>query len=129
MQPKLSVRNDKPAGPAVGLKDGGHVYLRCSNCNAILMDCWRTQPDAINPRTGKVFTWKIRANCPWCGDQSFSTEVTGVIHIGGYGVPKEDNEDDDIPSTSIDPPDFDPDTNTFTFNVLKANEHAKPVRN
>lgn len=110
----------------VGLVDGGHVYIRCSNCEAILMDIWRTSPDAINPLTKKPFLWKIRANCPFCGDHSFITEVAGLIHAGGYGSPVPDDPEADIPSTCIDTQEVSNDTLHFT--IRKANEHAKPVR-
>ena len=101
-----------------GLKDGGHVYPSCSNCNAILMDIWRTRPHEPE-------VWKVRANCPFCGDKSFATEVQGGFHFGGFGLIKQDDEDDDIPSTTVESWDIQGDT--FVFNIRKANEHAKPV--
>lgn len=111
-----------------GLEDGGHVIVRCSNCNAGLLDIWRTLPHAVNPRTGKVFQWKVRANCPFCGDRSFVTEVEGVFHVGGYGEVKHDNEDDDIPSTVIQGTDVNDRTGTYDFTLVKASHVAKPIR-
>ncbi len=74
------------------LKDGGHIYPTCSNCDAILLDIWVTKPNAIDPRTSKPFEWKFMVNCPFCGDHSFLTEVTGAFHIGGYGITLPDGE-------------------------------------
>lgn len=101
-----------------GLKDGGHVYLTCSNCNAGLLDVWRTRPHEPE-------VWKLRCSCPFCGDKSFITEIQGGFHVGGYGVIKEDDETDDVPSTKIDHTDIHGDT--FIFNVIKATANAKPV--
>jgi hypothetical protein len=67
------------AKPIAGLKDGGHVYLHCSNCRALLADLWRTRPHEPD-------VWKVRCNCPWCGDVSFITEVQGGFHPAGYGT-------------------------------------------
>lgn len=110
----------------LGLKDGGHVYIPCSNCDAILMDVWRTMPDAINPHTGKTFFWQLSANCPFCGDKSYLIPVEGIFHPGGYGRMKEDNPEDDIPSTIID--NFTTDGDKVTFEIKKANENAKPFK-
>lgn len=101
-----------------GLSDGGHVYPACSNCDAILMDIFRTRPHEPE-------TWKIKANCPFCGDASFITEIRGGFHCGGYGILKKDDDSDDIPITTAD---FDRiDGDTFLFTVRKAKENVKPV--
>lgn len=52
----------------VDLVDGPHTYFYCSNCEAPLLDIWHTQPtnDTV---------WKIRADCPFCGDHSYVQEV------------------------------------------------------
>jgi hypothetical protein len=102
-----------------GLVDGGHVYLSCRTCNAILVDLHITRPSEPE-------VWKVKATCPFCGDCSYEREVQGGFHSGGYGKPKEDNPDDDIPSTVID--DFQEDGETVVFIVKKANEDAKPVK-
>lgn len=106
-----------------GLEDGGHVYIRCSNCEAFLMDLWRTMPRA--GEDDKPMKWKLRASCPWCGDKSYVTEVEGVFHRGGYGKVKEDDPNDTWPSTVVDgsPECVD---GIFHFNIIKENESAKP---
>jgi hypothetical protein len=76
-----------------GLKDGGHVILRCSKCNKPLADIWRTRPSEVDPRTNKLFEWKFVAECCYCGDKSYITTILGGLHVGGYGVnTKDDNE-------------------------------------
>lgn len=119
--PQLTVEKSV-AKEAVGLKDGGHVYVRCSNCEAILMDLWKTLP-----KNGeKEIKWKVRANCPFCGDKSFVHDVEGVFHKGGYGKVKEDDPNDDFPSTVIESEECV--DGVFMFKILKANENAKPYR-
>ena len=123
---RMAVRENAPPKDKMGLKDGGHVYVRCSACEAILLDVYRTMPNAVNPRTGKVFEWKLQANCPFCGDHSYVTEVTGMFHLGGMGHARRDNVDDDIPSTTYDPPEIN--GNVYKINVRKAKPDAKPVK-
>lgn len=101
-----------------GLRNGGHVYPRCSNCQALLMDVFITRPHESD-------VWKIRAKCPWCGDHSFIETFKGGFHPGGYGSPKEDDPNDDIPSTCVDHWDVEGDVVVFT--IMKANVDAKPV--
>jgi len=113
------VREEEVAEKIAGnLQDGNHIYPACSNCNAILMDIWRTRPHETE-------TWKIRATCPFCGDSSFVIEVQGGFHIGGYGEIKEDDAEDDIPSTVVE--EFQCDGDTFNFTIKKANPDAKPL--
>lgn len=116
------------AGPKekIGLEDGGHVYISCSNCDAVLMDVWRTMPNAINPHTKKVFSWVLIAKCPFCGDKSYQVPIEGIFHPGGYGKIKDDDPEQDIPSTVIES--FDTNGNVVTFNIKKANKDAKPIR-
>lgn len=108
---------------AEGLKDGGHVLLACSNCNALLVDLWRTRPHEKN-------VWKVQATCCFCGDKSFVGEIQGGFHNGGYGTVKDDDADDDVPSTVIDH--FETvevnGEDVFLFHTKKASPDAKPVR-
>lgn len=83
----------------VGLEDGGHTILKCSGCGRGLIDIFRTQPNAIDPATRKVFEWKVKAKCCFCGDHSYITEIKGKFHLSGYGVIKEDDPSQDIPET------------------------------
>lgn len=104
--------------PSSGLTDGGHIYIDCSNCNAALMDIWRSRPNESH-------TWKLRASCPFCGDKSFIVEVKGGFHPGGFGVTKEDDDSDDIPITSNDGCDIV--NGVVEFRIVKANPDVKPV--
>jgi hypothetical protein len=83
------------------------------------MDIWRTRPHEPE-------TWKVKANCPFCGDESFTTDVKGGFHIGGYGVVKDDDPSSDVPSTKVDH--FETEGETFKFFIVKARADAKPVR-
>jgi hypothetical protein len=76
-----------------GLKDGGHIIIRCSNCNKPLADIWRTRPNMKDPRTSKLFEWKFVAECCYCKDKSYITTVSGGVHIGGYGVTTYENKE------------------------------------
>lgn len=107
-----------PERVSAGLKDGGHVYLKCSSCLAVLMDIWVTRPHEKE-------IWKVRASCPFCGDKSFVEEIKGGFHQGGYGKVKEDDAESDFPSTAVT--DISVVGDTFFFTVKKANENAKPL--
>lgn len=97
------------------VQDGGHVYLSCSDCRAKLVDVWITRP-------AEDIQSKLSATCPFCGDKSFSTEVTGGFHVGGFSSENEDGED--IPSTIIDGSEII--DNSIVFYVKKATDDAKP---
>lgn len=86
-----------------GLKDGGHTYLLCSNCGVPLADVWVVRPHEPE-------TWPVRAsNCPFCDEDpksaplggSYLHEVKGGFVYGGYGVVKEDDQDDAVMKTFI----------------------------
>jgi hypothetical protein len=78
----LEIELQKAVGVARNplVKDGGHVILECSACNAKLVDLWVTKP-TLNVETSFV------AICCYCGDKSFATIVKGGVHIGGYAHP------------------------------------------
>jgi hypothetical protein len=84
--PAEIIQNQEREYKPQGLKDGGHVIIKCSSCHKPLVDVWRTRPDLKDPRTGKPFEWKIVAACCYCNDKSYITTVLGGFHIGGYGV-------------------------------------------
>ena len=44
------------------LVDGGHVYIKCSNCNKPLVDLLIVGPNAKKP-DGTPFIWNCVANC------------------------------------------------------------------
>jgi hypothetical protein len=110
---------DLPEVIPEGLQNGGHLYPKCSNCAALLMDIFVTRPHEPE-------VWKVRAECPFCGDCSFTIEVKGGFHMGGYGTPREEDSDDDIPSTVVE--DFTVQGDTFVFIVKKAGPDARAVR-
>ncbi len=114
----IQLRQEAVERKSGGLEDGGHVLLRCSNCDAILMDIWRTRPHEPD-------TWKVKATCPFCGDCSFVQEIQGGFHIGGYGEVKEDGSDD-FPSTVIE--EFTCEGDTFIYIIRKAHPDAKPLK-
>jgi hypothetical protein len=109
-----------------GLKDGGHVYLSCSNCRALLVDIYITRPH-------EPHAWKCQATCPWCKpdedgnpETSFPVDVRGGFHVAGVAVAKADEPDEDrAKSTIVHQPDIQNDR--FFFVTKKAHEHAKPV--
>lgn len=58
-----------------GLEDGGHVVVRCSNCNVPLLDIWVTRPQ-------EEYEWNVMANCGHCGDHSWPVSFKGGWHYG-----------------------------------------------
>ena len=75
-----------------GLVDGGHVILSCSNCNKPLVDILIVKPNEKRP-DGSPFLWNCVAQCCYCNDKSFVTEVKGIFRASGFIV--EDKEDKD----------------------------------
>lgn len=96
-----------------GLKDLGHHYISCSNCNAMLLDIWVTQEIEKFSR--------IQASCPFCGDQSFVAEVKGKFHAGGIG----ETDDDDARLLTVIH-DALSESNKTVFVMRKGFKDAKP---
>lgn len=94
-----------------------HEYLVCSACDAALVDICIT-----NPEVDVVGIYQ--AKCPFCGDESFQKEVTGLVCLGGCGVENPDREDDYQPSTGI--PEVEVRDNIFYLLPAKATSDAKP---
>lgn len=105
------------------LADGGHSYLSCSDCNAWLVDVWVTRPN-------EEMVWKLQAECPFCGDRSFVTELKGGFHYGGAYTPNPEDPDDQFLSTRIETADLVTQNNDtiVLFKVIKAEPDAKPIR-
>lgn len=59
----------------VGLENGGHVIMECSNCGIPLVDVHITQPNLD-------YRWRFKAKCCHCGDGSFITKINGGIYLG-----------------------------------------------
>ena len=55
--------------------DGGKHALNCSACNKQLVEIWITKKE-LDVR------FRMRAQCPYCDDYSFSVEVDGGFHLG-----------------------------------------------
>lgn len=66
--------DDKEYEPK-GLENGGTVLIRCSNCNAPLVEVLITQPK-IDVETILV------AQCGHCGDKSFQKKIKGGYYLG-----------------------------------------------
>lgn len=88
MTEKKLTMTESEARPIRGLKDGGHQIIKCSACDKPLMDVWITNPK-------ETFKWKVKANCPYCGDHSFEKEIQGRFAYGPIF------KDDDHPITVI----------------------------
>lgn len=71
----------------VGLKDGGHVILRCSNCDKGLVDIWIVKPDM-------PVEFDCLAKCCFCGDVSETVKIKGRFARSGYST-NETPEDPD----------------------------------
>lgn len=71
----------------VGLKDGGHVLLKCSSCQKALVDIWITKPD-------DNIEWKLLAKCCYCGDESLPVNIKGRFAVAGDGINNPDDPDD-----------------------------------
>lgn len=119
----------------VGLKDGGHVLLRCSNCNKPLCDIFVTQPGKKMPGTNEPFEWRVRARCCYgCKNHegkpetSYIEKIIGLYHLGGHGIPNPANPDDPddnivvtVPVQAIEETDSEGSA-VLTFEVMKAKE-------
>lgn len=117
-----------------GLKDGGHVLLKCSNCKAHLVDCWITRPDEKDPSTGEVIKWQVKATCPYCPasksgkpEGSYIKEIIGGFTPGCIGELKNKETLDDQLITRILDIDIDEERNLVTLLIGKV-DNVKPRR-
>lgn len=94
-----------------------HAVLACRSCGAWLVDVIRTAPEAD-------CSMLYRADCCWCGDTSFETEIHGGVCVGGCGAPRPDDPTDQIESTSAPEPSFE--GAVVVFQVHKAGPNAQP---
>lgn len=92
----------------IGLEDGGHTILSCSNCKRELVDIWVTSPKIKQ-------TFKYQANCPFCGDKSYVKDVEGGISFSG--IFKDIDEDNDKAITLVERVDW---GKINKFKVVKA---------
>jgi hypothetical protein len=95
------------AAPLMGLRNGGQVVPRCSNCDRPLCTLFITMPHATMP-DGSPLTWRVRAECAYgckkadgSPETSFVQEVTGMFHRGGYGIDNPADPDDSAMVTKI----------------------------
>lgn len=113
-----SIQRSVPREP-VGLKDGGHIIMRCSCCDAQLVDIWIQMPDAPQH-------WKARATCPYCGDKSYVVEWDGGFAQGGIAVPNPNDEQNPFEKTRI--LDVGTEGEDIILFHVKAMGDGKPVR-
>ena len=57
------------------IEDGKKTIIKCSRCEAELVEIWIIRPKA------KIST-TITAECPHCGDKSFGVQIEGQYCIG-----------------------------------------------
>ncbi len=106
MEAEFKQAESRPSG---GLEDGGHIFLDCSDCGKKLVDIWIQRPS-------EHIKFKYRASCPYCGDESFSKEISGGIAFGGIA---ENPEDEDSKMLTI-VENFESKDGYWLFNVRKA---------
>ena len=68
MSDGLDVFLEEKEAKVCDMVDGQHIYFECSNCAAPLMDLWQFNPT-------KDVIYKVRAECPFCGDHSWVKDV------------------------------------------------------
>jgi DNA-directed RNA polymerase subunit RPC12/RpoP len=73
---KLVIQEGQPR-EAVGVQDGPHHILSCSNCRKKLVDIWVTRPHENSQ-------WNMYAKCCYCNDRSMYTKVNGGFTY--YGI-------------------------------------------
>lgn len=78
--------------PPQGLKDGGHVILKCSSCDKPLIDIWVVKPEFSIEHI-------YQALCCYCGDKSFQMNIRGRVAVSPISKPNPNDEDDFIPVT------------------------------
>lgn len=107
MTAKMTIQGPRAGGPPVGLTDGGHVILRCSNCDRPLCDVFITLPNAKD-RSGNPYQWRVRATCAYgclkpdgTPETSFVHEFEGLFCRGGWGEDNPDDPDDSLMKTAI----------------------------
>lgn len=69
--------DDKPIQyrkPVKTITDATSVYLSCSNCEAKLVEI------VVTHKFEKEL-WKVRAECPFCGDKSYVVGIAGEIRF------------------------------------------------
>lgn len=81
-----------------GLVEHSHNHLKCSACGADLLDILVTEPDMKYP-DGTPVEFSYRADCPFCGDHSYTVKIRGGIGVitpedrsVNYEAPEHDGE-------------------------------------
>lgn len=98
------------------LKDGGHIILECSNCNKPLVDILVVKPDAKR-EDGSDIVWKCQAECCYCKDKSFMTEIKGIFRPGG--IIKIDDKNEDNYENIVDLADVQYEDNFVLFKTMR----------
>lgn len=68
--------NEEEKERTFGLKDGGHVVLKCSKCDKPVFSLWIVKPN-FN------FEANYKATCPYCNGFSYTKKIKGQITTGG----------------------------------------------
>lgn len=64
------------------------ISVKCSACNKGLFVVYVIDEQAKDLTTGKIFSWNIKSNCPYCGDRSFIKKINGDYRVDGYYKPQ-----------------------------------------
>jgi hypothetical protein len=94
-------QEDEKEKPKEGLVDGGHVIIKCSNCNKPLVDVLIVKPNE-KKSDGTPFIWKCVAECCYCSDKSFITEIKGIFRAAGFIVEDKENPEHYTEITNLD---------------------------
>jgi hypothetical protein len=90
----IANHDEANAPPLLGLKDGGHIYPRCRDCDRPLCDIWVTDPSVTELR------WKARATCAYgCRQKDGTPQTSFVVEFSGqyhqHGISDPDPTDDE----------------------------------
>lgn len=88
MKNKIVLSEQSDYSPS-GVKFGGEKLLKCSACNKPLVKIVITRPNELDPTTKNVIEWKLKADCPYCGDHSFEEVIKGGWTYSGIEGPNE----------------------------------------
>jgi hypothetical protein len=94
-------QEDEKEKPKEGLVDGGHVIIKCSNCDKPLVDVLIVKPNE-KKSDGTPFVWQCVAECCYCNDKSFITEVKGIFRAAGIIIENKENPEHYTGITNLD---------------------------
>jgi hypothetical protein len=77
------------------LQDGELVVINCSNCDKPLVKIHITRPNEKR-KNGSPVECKVKADCCYCGDESFIKTIKGGFHYSGWDVPHPNGNVEDV---------------------------------